>query len=133
MPSSLCFEHVVKFLEVILTPSHLITKFEYVGGGDLFRKHLPGTSMTSDAKLLIGYVCRQNFISKNQLMDEEHARFLFIQILFGLYHCHEHRVAHRDIKFANILCTRSKNPIIKVRSFLPICQCSQWSVMSADL
>lgn len=98
--SSLCFVHVVKFLEVLLTGTYLIIKFEYVGGGDLFR-----------------YVCRQHFISQSQLMDEEHARFLFIQILFALHHCHEHRVAHRDVKFANLLCTRSRNPIIKICDF----------------
>lgn len=98
--SSLCFVHVVKFLEVLLTRTYLIIKFEFVNGGDLF-----------------DYVRKQSAVSHWQFLDEEHARYLFIQMLVALHHCHEHRVAHRDVKFANLLCTRGSNPVIKICDF----------------
>eukprot|EP00210_Caulerpa_lentillifera_P002182 g2096.t1 len=98
--SCLRFVNVVQFLEVLLTKTHLIIKFEYVNGGDLFE-----------------YLCRQRNCSKNQLLTEEHARYLFNQILFGLHHCHENRVAHRDITLTNTLCTKRRNPVIKICDF----------------
>eukprot|EP00210_Caulerpa_lentillifera_P000660 g637.t1 len=98
--SCLRFVNVVQFLEILLTRTHLIIKFEYVRGGDLF-----------------DYLCRQRSHSKHLLLSEEHARYVFIQILFGLHYCHGQRVAHRDITLTNILCTKHKNPVIKICDF----------------
>lgn len=68
--------------------------------------------------LFLDYLTRQRSYSKHLLISEEHARYLFIQILSGLRYCHEHRVAHRDITLTNILCTKHKHPVVKVRSLI---------------
>lgn len=63
------------------------------------------------------YLCRQRAHSAELLLDEQHARFIFKQLLFAVRHCHKHRVAHRDITLANILCSTTKNPVFKICDF----------------
>lgn len=97
---SLNHVHIVRLLGVILTSSHLIIKLEYAAGGELF-----------------DYVFRQRAVSPQQQLSEEHARFLFMQLLSAVAHCHEHGVAHRDIKLSNVLLDGGKAPRVKICDF----------------
>lgn len=116
--SCLRFVNVVQFLELLLTKTHLIIKFEYVNGCDLYGKHLSiSHSFSLFFETLLEYLCRQRNYSSKLLLSEAHARYLFNQILFGLHHCHENRVAHRDITLTNTLCTKHKHPVIKICDF----------------
>ena len=36
-------------------------------------------------------------------IDENEARYYFIQLLSAIEHCHKHKVVHRDLKLDNIL------------------------------
>lgn len=72
--------NVIRLLEVFESPSHLLIVMEYSGGGDLLK-----------------------YIKKNGRLDENKAREYFIQIVYGLAHCHCRSVLHRDIKLDNIL------------------------------
>lgn len=62
----------------------------------------------------LDYLLREPPLSKQQLLSEEHARFFFLQLVYALHHCHEQRIAHRDVKFASIVLDGKKTPILKV-------------------
>ena len=49
--------------------------------------------------------------SEEQKLDEDIARIYFKQILNAVAHCHQHGIAHRDIKMENILLDETKQNI----------------------
>lgn len=98
--SCLSHIHIVRLLGLILTPTHLLIKLQYWDGGELY-----------------DYLLKQRPTSHTQLLSEEHARFFFLQLVYALHHCHEHRVAHRDMKFANVVLDGRRTPILKVCDF----------------
>jgi serine/threonine protein kinase len=53
---------------------------EFAGGGDLLQH-----------------------VKQRKKLEEQEAKYIFKQILFGLAHCHCRSVLHRDIKLDNIL------------------------------
>ena len=44
-----------------------------------------------------------SFVRRRKRLEEDMAKFLFIQIAKGLAYCHRNQVMHRDIKLENIL------------------------------
>lgn len=72
--------NVIRLLEVFETPKHLLIVMEYSGGCDLLK-----------------------YIKKNGKLSEDQAREYFIQVVYGVSHCHCRSVLHRDIKLDNIL------------------------------
>ena len=62
------------------TQKHIILVMELCQGGDLL-----------------------NYVRKRRKLSPETTKFIFKQILEGLYHCHAQNVLHRDIKLDNIL------------------------------
>lgn len=92
--------HIVRLLGLILTPTHLLLQLQDWNGGELY-----------------DYLQKQHPVTRTQLLSEEHARFFFLQLVYALHHCHEQKVAHRNIKFANIVLDGKKTPILKVCEF----------------
>mmetsp|Transcript_41220 Transcript_41220/g.131900 ORF Transcript_41220/g.131900 Transcript_41220/m.131900 type:complete len:345 (+) Transcript_41220:167-1201(+) len=76
---SIDHHNVVKFKEVILTPTHLALVMEYVGG-ELF-----------------------DVVSSGGRLSEDQARFFFQQTMLGIAHMHSQGLAHRDLKLENIV------------------------------
>ena len=72
--------NVIRLLEVFESPKHLLMVMEYAGGGDLLQ-----------------------YVKKRKRLEEDEARRIFKQIIYGLAHCHCRSVLHRDIKLDNIL------------------------------
>ncbi|GMP48329.1 hypothetical protein CsSME_00015720 [Camellia sinensis var. sinensis] len=73
---SLRHPNIVRFKEVILTPTHLAIVMEYASGGELFAR-----------------------ISNAGRFDENEARFFFQQLISGVSYCHEmHSVLHSQPK-----------------------------------
>jgi len=71
---------VIRLLEVFESQKHFLMVMEYAGGGDLLQ-----------------------YVKKRKRLDEETARAIFKQIVYGLGHCHCRSVLHRDVKLDNIL------------------------------
>lgn len=71
---------VIRLLEVFESPKHFLMVMEFAGGGDLLQ-----------------------YVKKRKRLDEETARAIFKQVVYGLGHCHCRSVLHRDIKLDNIL------------------------------
>ncbi|CAL5377294.1 unnamed protein product [Camellia sinensis] len=86
--------NIVRFKEVILTPTHLAIVMEYASGGDFFER-----------------ICNAGRFS------EDEARFFFQQLISGVSYCHAMQVCHRDLKLENTLLDGSPAPRLKICDF----------------
>ncbi|KAG8364295.1 hypothetical protein BUALT_Bualt19G0113600 [Buddleja alternifolia] len=91
---SLRHPNIVRFKEVILTPSHLAIVMEYASGGELFER-----------------ICNAGRFS------EDEARFFFQQLISGVSYCHAMQICHRDLKLENTLLDGSPAPRLKICDF----------------
>ncbi|CAI9110111.1 OLC1v1010079C1 [Oldenlandia corymbosa var. corymbosa] len=113
---SLRHPNIVRFKEVILTPTHLAIVMEYASGGELFER-----------------ICNAGRFS------EDEARFFFQQLISGVSYCHSmckqrktgcrfvllihvlyllvKQVCHRDLKLENTLLDGSPAPRLKICDF----------------
>lgn len=91
---SLRHPNIVRFKEVLLTPSHLAIVMEYAAGGELFER-----------------ICSAGRFS------EDEARFFFQQLISGVSYCHSMEICHRDLKLENTLLDGSATPRLKICDF----------------
>ncbi|KAK6938133.1 Protein kinase domain [Dillenia turbinata] len=91
---SLKHPNIIRFKEVLLTPTHLAIIMEYAAGGELFER-----------------ICRAGRFS------EDEARFFFQQLLSGVSYCHSMQICHRDLKLENTLLDGSTAPRVKICDF----------------
>nr|XP_043627875.1 serine/threonine-protein kinase SRK2E-like isoform X2 [Erigeron canadensis] len=91
---SLRHPNIVRFKEVILTPTHLAIVMEYASGGELFER-----------------ICNAG------RFPEDEARFFFQQLVSGVGYCHNMQVCHRDLKLENTLLDGSQAPRLKICDF----------------
>ncbi|KAL1349493.1 hypothetical protein HN51_025995 [Arachis hypogaea] len=91
---SLKHPNIVRFKEVLLTPTHLAIVMEYAAGGELFER-----------------IC--NFGK----FCEDEARFFFQQLISGVSYCHSMQICHRDLKLENTLLDGSTAPRVKICDF----------------
>ncbi|XP_025885402.1 serine/threonine-protein kinase SAPK10 isoform X2 [Solanum lycopersicum] len=91
---SLRHPNIIRFKEVILTPTHLAIVMEYASGGELFER-----------------------ISNAGRFNEDEARFFFQQLISGVSYCHSMQVCHRDLKLENTLLDGSPAPRLKICDF----------------
>ncbi|XP_051115087.1 serine/threonine-protein kinase SAPK10-like [Andrographis paniculata] len=91
---SLRHPNIVRFKEVILTPTHLAIVMEYASGGELFER-----------------ICNAGRFS------EDEARFFFQQLISGVSYCHSMQICHRDLKLENTLLDGSPAPRLKICDF----------------
>lgn len=91
---SLRHPNIVRFKEVLLTPTHLAIVMEYAAGGELFER-----------------ICSAGRFS------EDEARFFFQQLLSGVSYCHSMQICHRDLKLENTLLDGSPTPRLKICDF----------------
>ncbi|KAJ6806571.1 serine/threonine-protein kinase SAPK10 [Iris pallida] len=91
---SLRHPNIIRFREVILTPTHLAIVMEYASGGELFER-----------------ICNAGRFS------EDEARFFFQQLISGVSYCHSMQVCHRDLKLENTLLDGSTAPRLKICDF----------------
>ena len=86
--------NIVRFIEVMLTPTHLAIVMEYAAGGELF-----------------------NRIASKGKFSEDEARYFFQQLISGVAYCHAKGVAHRDLKLENTLLDGGAVPRLKICDF----------------
>lgn len=91
---SLRHPNIIRFKEVILTPTHLAIAMEYASGGELFER-----------------------ISNAGRFNEDEARFFFQQLISGVSYFHAMEVCHRDLKLENTLLDGSTAPRLKICDF----------------
>ncbi|KAB2002299.1 hypothetical protein ES319_D11G057600v1 [Gossypium barbadense] len=91
---SLKHPNIIKFKEVLLTPTHLAIVMEYAAGGELFER-----------------ICNAGRFS------EDEARFFFQQLISGVCYCHAMQICHRDLKLENTLLDGSTAPRLKICDF----------------
>lgn len=91
---SLRHPNIVRFKEVVMTPSHLAIVMEYAAGGELFAR-----------------ICSAGRFS------EDEARFFFQQLISGVSYCHSMEICHRDLKLENTLLDGSPTPRLKICDF----------------
>ena len=49
-------------------------------------------------------------------MEEQDARYFFLQILWGVAYCHGRKVCHRDLKLENLLLSSTRT-VVKIADF----------------
>ncbi|TYI56837.1 hypothetical protein E1A91_D11G240000v1 [Gossypium mustelinum] len=91
---SLKHPNIIKFKEVLLTPTHLAIVMEYAAGGELFER-----------------ICNAG------RFGEDEARFFFQQLISGVSYCHAMKICHRDLKLENTLLDGSSTPRLKICDF----------------
>ncbi|RID42536.1 hypothetical protein BRARA_J02412 [Brassica rapa] len=91
---SLKHPNIIRFKEVILTPTHLAIVMEYASGGELFER-----------------ICTAGRFS------EAEARYFFQQLICGVDYCHSLQICHRDLKLENTLLDGSPAPLLKICDF----------------
>ncbi|KAI6707440.1 hypothetical protein NL676_010402 [Syzygium grande] len=91
---SLRHPNIIRFKEVLLTPTHLAIVMEYAAGGELFER-----------------ICAAGRFS------EDEARFFFQQLISGVSYCHTMEICHRDLKLENTLLDGSPMPRLKICDF----------------
>ncbi|XP_074263065.1 serine/threonine-protein kinase SAPK2-like isoform X2 [Silene latifolia] len=92
--STLKHPNIIKFKEVLLTPTHLGIVMEYAAGGELFER-----------------------ISNAGKFREDEARFFFQQLISGVSYCHSLQICHRDLKLENTLLDGNSVPRVKICDF----------------
>lgn len=91
---SLCHPNIIRFKEVVLTPTHLGIIMEYAAGGELFDR-----------------ICTAGRFS------EDEARYFFQQLISGVSFCHSMQICHRDLKLENTLLDGNAAPRLKICDF----------------
>ncbi|KAJ6942058.1 serine/threonine-protein kinase SRK2A-like [Populus alba x Populus x berolinensis] len=91
---SLRHPNIIRFREVVLTPTHLAIVMEYAAGGELFER-----------------ICNAGRFS------EDEARYFFQQLISGVCYCHSMQICHRDLKLENTLLDGSPAPQLKICDF----------------
>nr|ATO58463.1 serine/threonine-protein kinase [Hevea brasiliensis] len=91
---SLIHPNIIRFKEVVLTPTHLAIVMEYAAGGELFER-----------------ICNAGRFS------EDEARYFFQQLISGVSYCHALQICHRDLKLENTLLDGSPAPRLKICDF----------------
>ncbi|CAL9782345.1 unnamed protein product [Musa acuminata subsp. burmannicoides] len=91
---SLLHPNIIRFKEVVLTPTHLAIVMEYAAGGELFER-----------------ICDAGRFS------EDEARYFFQQLISGVSYCHFRQICHRDLKLENTLLDGSPAPRLKICDF----------------
>lgn len=91
---SLRHPNIIRFKEVVLTPTHLAIVMEYAAGGELFDR-----------------ICNAGRFS------EDEARYFFQQLICGVSYCHFLQICHRDLKLENTLLDGSAAPRLKICDF----------------
>jgi serine/threonine-protein kinase SRK2 len=88
---SLRHPNIIRFKEVVLTPTHLAIVMEYAAGGELFER-----------------ICEAG------RFHEDEARYFFQQLVCGVSYCHAMQICHRDLKLENMLLDGSPAPRLKI-------------------
>ncbi|XP_039062351.1 serine/threonine-protein kinase SAPK1-like isoform X2 [Hibiscus syriacus] len=91
---SLKHPNIIRFKEVLSTPTHLAIVMEYAAGGELFER-----------------ICNAGRFS------EDEARFFFQQLISGVSYCHAMQICHRDLKLENTLLDGNTTPRLKICDF----------------
>ncbi|KAJ1398514.1 Serine/threonine-protein kinase, active site [Sesbania bispinosa] len=91
---SLKHPNIIRFKEVLCTPTHLAIVMEYAAGGELFER-----------------ICNAGRFS------EDEARYFFRQLISGVSYCHSMEICHRDLKLENTLLDGSSAPQLKICDF----------------
>ncbi|XP_020087773.1 serine/threonine-protein kinase SAPK4-like isoform X2 [Ananas comosus] len=91
---SLRHPNIIRFKEVVLTPTHLAIVMEYAAGGELFER-----------------ICDAG------RFHEDEARYFFQQLISGVSYFHFMQICHRDLKLENTLLDGSPAPRVKICDF----------------
>jgi serine/threonine protein kinase len=128
MQSSVQHPNVVALHAVVLSPTHLAILMEPCRGGELNEYiRLVGAPASPEHALnripqvlqsggrLVTQVVTEP--AQMPVLGEVAACYFFAEILAGLESCHANHIAHRDLKFSNIVLGGGSPPEVKITDF----------------
>ncbi|KAK9067097.1 hypothetical protein SSX86_014422 [Deinandra increscens subsp. villosa] len=114
---SLRHPNIVRFRELILTPTHLAIVMEYASGGELFDRISNAGRFNEDEVLLLLILDAFCFLQMLTFVYSLQSRYFFQQLISGVSYCHSMQVCHRDLKLENTLLDGSPAPRLKICDF----------------
>ena len=78
-------KNIMRLLEVFESNNHFLIVTEYCSSGDLL-----------------------HYVKRKKRLDEAKARYIFLQLVYAISHCHCRSVLHRDVKLDNVLLDTEK-------------------------
>ncbi|XP_050375558.1 serine/threonine-protein kinase SRK2A isoform X1 [Argentina anserina] len=124
---SLRHPNIIRFREVVLTPTHLAIVMEYAAGGELFERicnagrfsedEVSSPSFTWDSLLTPSHFAMSRPDCIYRVLIFSQARYFFQQLISGVSYCHSLQICHRDLKLENTLLDGSPAPRLKICDF----------------
>jgi len=104
--------NIVKPRDLVLTRRHLGLVMEYVAGGNMADYILKALLLRHGS-----FEPAAGAPARGLVLDEDEARYYFLQVVRAVDFCHRNAVVHRDLKMDNTLIDSSDPPRVKLCDF----------------
>jgi serine/threonine protein kinase len=104
--------NIVKPRDLVLTRRHLGLVMEYVAGGNMADYILKALLLRHGT-----FEPAPGAPARGLVLDEDEARYYFLQVVRAVDFCHRNAVVHRDLKMDNTLLDSSDPPRVKLCDF----------------
>ncbi|XP_050272708.1 serine/threonine-protein kinase SRK2A-like isoform X1 [Quercus robur] len=120
---SLRHPNIIRFKEVVLTPTHLAIVMEYAAGGELFERICSAGRFSEDEaryffqQLISGVFYCHSMVINTKIFRVISVSFLCLVLTFPLIYFVLKQICHRDLKLENTLLDGSPAPRLKICDF----------------
>lgn len=111
--TALKHQNIIRLMQHVESPHHVVLIFELMEGGDLFNYLLEKQKEAGITDL--SPTSGQH--ASLSVVTEEEARHVFAQVLSAIGYAHNQHICHRDLKLENILLKTKNLSVVKIADF----------------